>query len=254
MSLIKFEDLLDTGAHFGHVTRKWHPNYKPFILMEKNGVHIINLEETILAFEKAVIFIQSIIKKNGEVLFVGTKKQAKDIVQQEADRCGMFYIVERWLGGSLTNFTTIKKSIKRLKSLEKEGSSLYVNLTKKETQMLNRERVKLSDQHRGIKDMRKPPDAVVVVDAQYEDTAIKEASSMGIPVVAIVDSNTDPDKVSFPIPANDDSLRTIQLLMGSIADAILDIKRSTKDSKEPEKVIFDDKSNDLENSQLDEEE
>ena len=166
----------------------------------------------------------------------------------------MFYIVERWLGGSLTNFTTIKKSIKRLKSLEKEGSRLYENLTKKETQMLNRERVKLSDQHRGIKDMRKPPDAVVVVDAQYEDTAIKEASSMGIPVVAIVDSNTDPDKVNFPIPANDDSLRTIQLLMGSIADAILDIKGSTKDRKEPEKVIFDNKPNDLENSQLDEEE
>ena len=254
MSLIKFEDLLDTGAHFGHVTRKWHPNYKPYILMEKNGVHIINLEETISAFNKAVNFIQGIVKKNGEVLFVGTKKQAKDIVQQEADRCGMFYIVERWLGGSLTNFTTIKKSIKRLKSLEKEGSRLYENLTKKETQMLNRERVKLSDQHRGIKDMRKPPDAVVVVDAQYEDTAIKEASSMGIPVVAIVDSNTDPDKVNFPIPANDDSLRTIQLLMGSIADAILDIKGSTKDSKESEKVIFDDKSNDLENSQLDEEE
>ena len=254
MSLIKFEDLLDTGAHFGHVTRKWHPNYKPYILMEKNGVHIINLEETISAFNKAVNFIQGIVKKNGEVLFVGTKKQAKDIVQQEADRCGMFYIVERWLGGSLTNFTTIKKSIKRLKSLEKEGSRLYENLTKKETQMLNRERVKLSDQHRGIKDMRKPPDAVVVVDAQYEDTAIKEASSMGIPVVAIVDSNTDPDKVNFPIPANDDSLRTIQLLMGSIADAILDIKGSTKDRKEPEKVVFDNKPNDLENSQLDEEE
>ena len=253
MSVIKFEDLLDTGAHFGHVTRKWHPNYKPYILMEKNGVHIINLEETISEFNKAIIFIQDVVNKNGEVLFVGTKKQAKDIVQQEADRCGMFYIVERWLGGSLTNFTTIKKSIKRLKSLEKEGSSLYENLTKKETQMLNRERVKLSDQHRGIKDMRKPPDAVVVVDAQYEDTAIKEASSMGIPVVAIVDSNTDPAKVNYPIPANDDSLRTIQLLMGSIADAILDIKGSTKDSKDSEAIIKDNFNN-VENPQLDEEE
>ena len=231
MALIKFEDLLDTGAHFGHVTRKWHPNYKPYILMEKNGVHIINLEETLISFNKAINFIQSVVKKNGEVLFVGTKKQAKDIVQQEADRCGMFYIVERWLGGSLTNFTTIKKSIKRLKSLENEGSSLYENLTKKETQMLNRERVKLSDQHRGIKDMRKPPDAIVVVDGQYEETAIKEATSMGIPVVAIVDSNTDPDKINYPIPANDDSLRTIQLLIGSIADAILEIKGSSKDKK-----------------------
>jgi len=231
MALIKFEDLLDTGAHFGHVTRKWHPNYKPYILMEKNGVHIINLEETISSFNKAIDFIQSVVKKNGEILFVGTKKQAKDIVQQEADRCGMFYIVERWLGGSLTNFTTIKKSIKRLKSLEKEGSSLYENLTKKETQMLNRERVKLSDQHRGIKDMRKPPDAVVIVDGQYEDTAIKEATSMGIPVVAIIDSNTDPNKVAYPIPANDDSIRTIQLLLRSISDAILEIKGSKKDDK-----------------------
>ena len=229
MALIKFEDLLDTGAHFGHLTRKWHPNYKPYILMEKNGVHIINLEETISSFEKAIKFLQNVVKKNGEILFVGTKKQAKDIVQQEADRCGMFYIVERWLGGSLTNFTTIKKSIKRLKSLEKEGSNLYENLTKKETQMLNRERVKLSDQHRGIKDMRKPPDAVVIVDAQYEGTAIKEANSMGIPIVAIVDSNTNPDAISYPIPANDDSLRTIQLIIGSIADSILEIKMSSKD-------------------------
>jgi small subunit ribosomal protein S2 len=165
-------------------------------------------------------------------LFIGTKKQAKDIVQQEADRCGMFYIVERWLGGSLTNFTTIKKSIKRLKLLEKEGSNLYENLTKKETQMLNREKVKLSDQHRGIKDMRKPPDAVVVVDSQYEATAIKEATSMNIPTVAIVDSNTDPNKIDFPIPANDDSLRTIQLIVGCIADSILEIKGANKDKKD----------------------
>ena len=229
MALIKFEDLLETGAHFGHVTRKWHPNYKPYVLTEKNGVHIINLEETIASFEKAMTFLQSIVKKNGEILFIGTKKQAKDIVQQEADRCGMFYIVERWLGGSLTNFTTIKKSIKRLKSLEKEGSSLYENLTKKETQMLNREKVKLSDQHRGIKDMRKPPDAIVVVDGQYEATAIKEATGMNIPIVALIDSNTDPKIVDYPIPANDDSLRTIQLIIGCIADSILEIKGASKD-------------------------
>ena len=232
MALIKFEDLLDTGAHFGHVTRKWHPNYKPYVLMEKNGVHIINLDETISSFKKATDFIKDIVKKKGEILFIGTKKQAKDIVQQEADRCGMFYIVERWLGGSLTNFTTIKKSIKRLKSLEKEGSSLYENLTKKETQMLNRERVKLSDQHRGIKDMRKPPDAVVIVDGQYEATAIKEATSMNIPIIALVDSNTDPNLVDFPIPANDDSLRTIQLIIGCIADCILEVKGESKDEKE----------------------
>ena len=254
MANIKFEDLLDTGAHFGHVTRKWHPNYKPYVLTEKNGVHIINLEETILLFEKAMTFIQSIVKKNGEILFIGTKKQAKDIVQQEADRCGMFYIVERWLGGSLTNFTTIKKSIKRLKSLEKEGSSLYDNLTKKETQMLNREKVKLSDQHRGIKDMRKPPDAVVIVDGQYEATAIKEATGMNIPIVALIDSNTDPKIVDYPIPANDDSLRTIQLIIGCIADSILEIKGASKDKSTSDSADNQNSSVKAETVALDEEE
>jgi small subunit ribosomal protein S2 len=220
MPEIKFEDLLGTGAHFGHVTRKWNPNFKPYILLEKNGVHIINLESTIESLNKASAFVKEIISKNGEILFVGTKKQAQDIVQQEADKCSMFYIVERWLGGTLTNFSTIKKSIKRLKMLEKEGSNLYENLTKKETQMLNRERVKLADQHRGIKDMRRLPDAVIVVDGQYEATAILEAKRLSIPVIAIVDSNTDPSKVDYPIPANDDSIRTIQLIIAALADAV----------------------------------
>ena len=233
MAEVKFEDLLGTGAHFGHVTRKWNPNFKPYILVEKNGVHIINLEETIIAIEKAKKYIDSIVKKNGEILFVGTKKQAQDIVQQEADRCSMFYIVERWLGGTLTNFSTIKKSIKRLKQLEKEGSNLYENMTKKETQMLNREKVKLADQHRGIKDMKRLPDALVIVDAQYEDTAIKEAKRLDIPVIAIVDSNTDPNKVDHAIPANDDSMRTIQLIISSIADSIIETKEAS--AKVPDK-------------------
>jgi small subunit ribosomal protein S2 len=236
MSKVKFEDLLATGAHFGHVTRKWNPNFKPFILMEKNGVHIINLEETIRHLENALDFIRSKTKKNAEFLFVGTKKQAKDIVQQEADRCSMFYVVERWLGGTLTNFSTIKKSIKRLHLLEKEGSQIYENQTKKEIQMLNREHIKLSDQHRGIKDMRRLPDAVIIVDAYLESTAVKEANRLGIPIIAIVDSNTDPTQIQYPIPANDDSIRTIQLIMSVIADAILDSggksgKKSDKDEK-----------------------
>jgi|TARA_B110000438_G_scaffold152998_1_gene147043 small subunit ribosomal protein S2 len=234
MAEVKFEDLLGTGAHFGHVTRKWNPNFKPYILSEKNGVHIINLESTIDAINKASSFVKDIVGKNGEILFVGTKKQAQDIVQQEADRCSMFYIVERWLGGTLTNFSTIKKSIKRLKLLEKEGSNLYENMTKKETQMLNRERVKLADQHRGIKDMRRLPDAVIIVDAQYEDTAIKEAKRLDIPVVAIVDSNTDPRKVDFPIPANDDSMRTIQLIISALANAVLETRNSDSNSKDIE--------------------
>ena len=234
MTKVKFEDLLVTGAHFGHVTHKWHPNYKPFILMEKNGVHIINLDETLRYLNKALEFISTTRKKNGEFLFVGTKKQAQDIVQQEADRCSMFYVVERWLGGTLTNFSTIKKSIKRLNLLEKEGSQIYENQTKKEIQMLNRERIKLSDQHRGIKDMRRLPDAVIIVDAKLENTAVKEANRLGIPIIAMVDSNTDPGKVDYPIPANDDSIRTIQLIMTKIADTILESSTNAKKSLETE--------------------
>jgi len=228
MAKVKFEDLLVTGAHYGHVTRKWHPSYKPFILMEKNGVHIINLEETLRFLDKALDYIETKTKNNAEFLFVGTKKQAKDIVQQEADRCSMFYVVERWLGGTLTNFSTIKKSIKRLNLLEKEGSHIYENQTKKEIQMLNREKIKLSDQHRGIKDMRRLPDAVIIVDAKLESTAVNEASRLGIPIIALIDSNSDPTNIDFPIPANDDSIRTIQLIMTTIADTILDSRTDKK--------------------------
>ena len=256
MAKVKIEDLLSTGAHFGHVTKKWSPNFKPYVLLEKNGIHIINLEYTVDCVEKAKAFVSNIVKSKGEILFVGTKKQAQDIVQQEADRCSMYYIVERWLGGTLTNFSTIKKSIKRLKSLEKEGSDLYEHMTKKETQMLNREKIKLADQHRGIKDMRRLPDAIVIVDAQYEDTAIREAKKLDIPVVAIVDSNTNPDKVEYPIPANDDSIRTIQLIISSLANAIIQAKDSIA---EPEsgsnlnKTVSTDSNLDLSKEELEEE-
>lgn len=232
MTELKFDDLLKTGAHFGHVTSKWNPYYKPYVLMVKNGVHIINLEETIKNLKIAIQFLQDIVRKKGEVLFVGTKKQAKDIIQQEADRCRMFYVVERWLGGTLTNFSTIKKSIKRLQMLEKEGSSIYDNLTKKEIQMLNRERIKLSDQHRGIKDMRRLPEVIVVVDANHESTVIKEANRLEIPVVAIVDSNTDPRPIDYPIPANDDSIRAIQLIISSLSDGIIAAKNGVKENEE----------------------
>ncbi len=236
MSDINFENLLSTGAHFGHVTRKWHPEYAPYILMEKNGIHIINLDETVRKLDKALSYVSKVAKKNGEFLFVGTKKQARDIIQEEADRCGMFYVVERWLGGTLTNFSTIKKSIKRLQLLEKEGSNIYENLTKKEVQMLNRERIKLADQHRGIKDMKRLPDAVVVVDANHEITAVREARLLEIPVIGIVDTNTDPNSVDHPIPANDDSIRTIQLIMSTITDEILTASGKENAPEEPVKV------------------
>ena len=232
MAEVNFDNLLSTGAHFGHITRKWHPEYAPYILMEKNGIHIINLDETILKLEKALHFVSDVARKNGEILFVGTKKQARDIIQQEADRCGMFYVVERWLGGTLTNFSTIKKSIKRLQLLEKEGSNIYEDMTKKEVQMLNRERIKLADQHRGIKDMKRLPDAVIIVDAYHEITAVREARLLEIPVIGIVDTNTNPNSVDYPIPANDDSIRTIQLIIAALSDEILTATDKEKIAKE----------------------
>lgn len=220
-SQVTVENLISAGAHFGHLTSRWHPNYKPYIYMEKNGIHIIDIQQTIQCLHYAIDIVTKIVRESGTVLFVGTKKQAKDILQREADRCGMYYVVERWLGGTLTNFTTIKRSIKRLQQLEKDADTLYQTLTKKEILRLERERIRLSDQHRGIKDMKQLPDVVYVVDGQYEDTAIREARRLEIPVIAIVDSNTDPALVDYPIPANDDSLRTIQLITEALATAIV---------------------------------
>ena len=232
MPSFTIRQLLESGVHFGHHTRRWNPKMTPYIFGVRNNIHIINLEETVPLLSQALSAIREVAATGGRILFVGTKKQAKDIVQEEADRCSMFYVVERWLGGTLTNFSTIKKSIKRLNLLEKEGSQIYENQTKKEIQMLNRERIKLSDQHRGIKDMRRLPDAVIIVDAKLENTAVKEASRLGIPIIAMVDSNTDPTKIDYPIPANDDSIRTIQLIMTKISDTILESSRSEKKSVE----------------------
>ncbi len=235
MHKITKDDLINTGAHFGHITSKTNPNFKDFVLSQKNGIDIINLDYTLKSLDKALSFIVEIVQNNGDVLFVGTKKHAKDVIQQEADRCGMYYVVERWLGGTLTNFSTIRKSIKRLHALEKEGSSIYDDLTKKEILKLNREKLKLSDQHRGIKDMNRLPNVIVVVDGKTEHIALEEAKKLEIPVVCIVDSNTDPSLCSFPIPANDDSIRTIQLLISEIVNAIISVGK-------PEETKIDDSS------------
>lgn len=221
---VTFDNLLSTGAHFGHLTRRWHPNYEPYILMERNGIHIINLEETLKGLTKAIDFLTDNVADGGEVLFVGTKKNAKDIIQQEADKCGMFYVVERWLGGTLTNFSTIRKSIKRLQLLEKESSPLYESATKKEILSLEREMIRLQDLHRGIKDMKRLPNAIFIVDARHESIAINEAHRLEIPVVAIVDTNTDPEVIDYPIPANDDSIRAIKLIVGEVSRAICDAR------------------------------
>ena len=222
MDYISVEELIKAGAHFGHPTSRWHPSFIDYISMKKNGVHIIDMENTSQCMMKAAQVIGEIVQGGGHVLFVGTKKQAKDAVQEAADRCGMYYIVERWLGGTLTNYGTIKKSIKRLTILEKESSEIYANLTKKELNSLERERLRLADLHRGIKDMKHLPSALFFVDGLHERIAISEARILGIPTIGIVDSNSDPTIIDYPIPANDDSMKTIKLIVNFIADSIVE--------------------------------
>lgn len=234
---ITIENLISTGAHFGHLTSRWHPNYQPFIYMKKNGIHIIDIQQTIQCLQKASEVITQIVRNEGTILFIGTKKQARDVLQREADRCGMFYVVERWLGGTLTNYSTIKKSIKRLQQLEKDADTLYQSLTKKEILKMERERIRLADQHRGIKDMKRLPDAVFIVDIKHEATAVSEARRLEIPIIAIVDSNADPKLVDYPIPANDDSLRAIQLITGAIADVIIEARGGVIDEEASDQEV-----------------
>ena len=217
---LNIEKLCEVGAHFGHPSSKWHPNFEKFISSKKNGIHIIDLIQTEKYLINATKELSKIINKGGTILFVGTKKQAKNVIQEAADECGMYYIVERWLGGTLTNFVTIKKSIKRLLILEKESSPIYQHITKKEYVMLNREKLKLSDLHRGIKNMKRLPTALFIVDGIHEIIAIKEANTLNIPTYGIIDSNTDPKVVDFPIPANDDSVKCIRLIMDYITQNI----------------------------------
>ena len=242
---MKIEELLESGAHYGHPVSKWNPKFKPFIATKKNGIYIINLQLTLEYLNKAVNEMKKISKKGGNILFVGTKAQAKDLVQTSADSCGMFYIVERWLGGTLTNFATIKKSIRRLVMLEKDSSPIYKNKTKKERHMLKREKLKLSDLHRGIKDMKHLPSALFVVDANHEKIAVAEAKCLGIPTFGIVDTNTNPNSLDFPIPANDDSIKTIKLIMSHISESILEsVGGSHKDSSDKSPEVVENKVSD----------
>ncbi len=236
---ISIDKLLDVGAHFGHPSSKWHPNYEKFISEKKNGIHIIDLVQTEKYLIKAAKELSKIINKGGTVLFVGTKKQAKNVIQESADKCGMFYIVERWLGGTLTNFATIKKSIKRLLILEKDSSDIYKNITKKEHVMLTREKIKLSDLHRGIKNMKRLPSAIFIVDGIHELIAIKEANQLNIPTFGIIDSNTDPNVVDYPVPANDDSVKCIRLIMDYISENIVSLNDKTDEEDEKDMETSD---------------
>ena len=228
MNELSKEVLIEAGVHFGHPTQKWNPGFRDYIAGQKNGIHILDVQKTLENINSASKELLKIVSNGGNILFVGTKKQAKEVIQENADKCGMFYVNERWLGGTLTNFSTIKRSIKRLKILEKESSDVYKNLTKKELNNLNREKNKLSDLHRGIRDMRYLHAALFVVDASNEKIAILEAKKLGIPVFGIVDSNTDPLQIEYAIPGNDDSIKSIGLIVGYIADLLSEFNSKQK--------------------------
>ncbi len=223
MPRVELEALLKAGSHFGHLTRRWNPKMRPYIFMERNGIHIIDLKRTQECLDEACQAISRIASEGKRVLFVGTKQQAREVVKEEARRCMAFYTTERWMGGMLTNFSTIRKSVKRLTNIEKmETDGTFDKITKKERLMLSRERDKLQEVLAGVVDMSRLPGVIYVVDINKEDIAVKEANRLGIPVVAIVDTNTDPRLVDFPIPANDDALKSIQIITAAIADAVLE--------------------------------
>ena len=222
MANIQMKELLEAGVHFGHQTRRWNPKMKPFIFGKRNGIHIVDLQKTLHHFEDAAEFIRDLAANGRNVLFVGTKRQAQDAIREEAERCGMFYMNHRWLGGTMTNFRTIRKSIQRFKEIEEILSNEESHLTKKERIRLERQRRKMDRAFGGIKDMEDLPDALFVIDTVHEHIAIKEANRLDIPVVAVVDTNSDPEEVDFPIPGNDDAIRAIRLFTSRTADNILE--------------------------------
>jgi small subunit ribosomal protein S2 len=237
MAAISMKALLETGVHFGHRTRKWNPRMKPYIFTERNGIHIIDLQQTVAALDAAYALVRDTAAKGGTVLFVGTKRQAQESIQREAERCGMPHINQRWLGGTLTNWKTIKDRINELKKLEtRRDAGDFERLTKKEGLILTREIVKLQDRLGGIRDMTKLPDLVYIVDVRREDTAVHESNILGIPVIALVDTNCDPGGVDYVIPANDDAIRAIKLLSAKIADAVLEGQAQRKEESQPEEA------------------
>jgi len=239
MSNITYQDLLDAGVHFGHLTRKWDPKMAPYIFMEKNGIHIIDLNKTIVCLEDATEYLRSVVRSGRKIMFVATKKQAKKIVEEQAIRLKMPYVTERWLGGMLTNFATIRKSLKKMSSIEKlMKDEAYSNLAKRERLMITREKEKLEKVLGGIQDLTRLPAALFVVDIKREHIAVKEAIKLNIPVVAMVDTNSNPDIVDMPIPANDDAYKSIQIITDYITKAIeeglMERKKDKEDTKQTE--------------------
>jgi small subunit ribosomal protein S2 len=248
MSRVTLKQLIEAGAHFGHLTSRWNPKMKPYIFMEKNGIHIIDLRKTVQLIDKAADALYSIVSQGKGVLFVGTKKQAKTVIATEARRANSNWVSERWLGGMLTNFQTIKKSITRLHNIDKmESDGTFEKMTKKEVLKLSREREKLRKVLEGVENMQRLPGALFIVDIRKEAIAVQEAHRLNIPIFAIVDTNCDPDVVDYPIPANDDAARTIELITKTLADVVLEgqakaeeLKAELKAEEEKEKKISED--------------
>ena len=232
MQQVELNELLEAGVHFGHQTRRWNPKMKGFIFTERNGIHIIDLRKTLDRLNRAQEAVRDVVLKGERVLFVCTKRQLRGIVEQEADRSGSLYVTERWLGGMLTNFQTIRKQIRRLKELERgQEENAFEFYTKKERLLLDREREKLEKYFAGVKDMSRLPGAIFVVDARRETIAVKEAHRLGIPVIAIADTNADPDLIDYPIPGNDDAIRSVGLITKAIADAVDAAKREVPEDE-----------------------
>lgn len=223
MAVISMKQLLEAGVHFGHQTRRWNPKMAPYIFTERNGIYIIDLQKTVKKVDEAYDFLRSVAEEGKSILFVGTKKQAQEAVKEEALKSGMFYVNERWLGGMMTNFATIRKSINRLKELEAmEEDGTFEVLSKKEVLALKREQEKLEKSLGGIKDMEELPGALFIVDPRKERIAVAEAKKLNIPIVAIVDTNCDPDEINYVIPGNDDAIRAVKLLTSRMADAVIE--------------------------------
>ena len=241
MSKELIQNLLEAGVHFGHQTKKWNPKMKPFIFGEKSGIYVIDLEKTAAYLTRACNFVREVASQGAPILFVGTKPQAQTIIEEEAKRCGMFYVNHRWLGGALTNYQTIRNSVRRYKSLIlMRGDGTFEALTKKEVAELEKEISKLEKNLAGIAEMGQLPGAMFVIDAKKEDIAVKEANRLGIPVVGIVDTDSDPDLVQYPIPGNDDAIRSIRLITSIIADSVIEgsqkVKRQATEEVKDEKL------------------
>ena len=228
MAVVTMKSLLESGVHFGHQVKRWDPRMKKYIFAERNGIHIIDLQKTIIAIKEAYEAVRKVTSAGKPVLFVGTKKQAQQAVAKEAERCGMFYVNNRWLGGMLTNYSTIKKSLLRLKKLEKmEVDGTFANLTKKEVASLQKEKSKLEKNLGGIKEMKELPGIIFVIDTQKEAIAVAEARRIGVPIVAVVDTNCNPEGITYPIPGNDDAIRAITLFTQIIATAVIEADNET---------------------------